>query len=308
MLPLAVDRETVVEGTRGGDEVFLVSDDAATAAAVSLPVDEALDVESPWARHVAAVVSLVRPTTGLSGRVSTTLPLGAGLSSSAALGVAVALAVGSGYAGVELARLCQEAEQRATGVPCGIMDQLASIAGVEGHALLVDCRSLEIVPLPLPDGLDIVVVDSGHRRALRDTPYADRRAQCEAAETEIGPLRDAALDDVAHLVDPVLRRRARHVVTENERVRQAADALVDGRVDLLGPILTESHESLRDDFEVSLPVLDELVRRLRTTPGVLGARLTGAGFGGCVVALAERGAAVPGRRLRAATGASVAVS
>ena len=305
VLPMAIDLETVVEGTREGNHVSLASADELERALVSLSIDEPASVSPPWARYVAGVVAVVRPSVGLHGTVSTGLPLGAGLSSSAALEVAVALALGFDGAPLALAQACQEAEHRASGVPSGIMDQLASAAGVEGHALLIDCASFDVVAVPMPDGLDVVVVHSGVQRGLGGTAYAERRAQCEAAAREIGPLRSASVDDVASLADPVLRRRARHVVTENERVRAFADALAAGRTDDLGPLLAASHGSLRHDFEVSIPALDDLVERLAATPGVLGARLTGAGFGGCVVALAEPGAPVVGRRVRAATGASV---
>jgi galactokinase len=145
----------------------------------------------------------------------------------------------------------------------------------------------------------------GGRRGLAGSAYADRRAECEAAEREVGPLRAASVDDLAAVDDPVVRRRAHHVVTENQRVREFAGALEAGRLDVVGELMAASHASLRDDFEVSVPELDALVARLAATPGVLGTRLTGAGFGGCAVALAEEGAAVDGWRVRAAPGASV---
>jgi galactokinase len=308
VLPMAVDRETVVEGDPGGAVVRLVSADEAGVAEVGLDVADPSAVEPPWARYVAGVVAVLRPSAGFSGRVTTTVPLGAGLSSSAALEVAVALAFGFTGPPVELARRCQEAERLGSGVPSGIMDQLASAAGVEGHALVIDCGSLDVRPVPMPDGVEVVVVHSGVRRGLAGTAYAERRAECAAAEREVGPLRSAALSDLSTIGDPVVRRRARHVVTENQRVREFADALSTGGLDALGGLMAGSHASLRDDFEVSIPALDDLVARLEATPGVFGARLTGAGFGGCVVALAEAGAAVEGWRVRAATGASVSVS
>jgi galactokinase len=305
VLPMAVDRETVVEGEPGGDVVRLVAGDEQGAAEVPLDVSDPAAVEPTWARYVAGVVSVLRPAEGFAGRVSTTLPLGAGLSSSAALEVAVALALGFEGPPVKLARLCQAAEHAGSGVPSGIMDQLSSAAGVEGHALMIDCATLDVRPVPLPEGVEVVVVHSGVRRGLAGTAYAERRAECEAAEREVGPLRSASLDDVSGIGDPVVRRRARHVVTENQRVRDFASALGAGRLDDLGSLMAASHASLRDDFEVSVAALDDLVARLVATPGVLGARLTGAGFGGCVVALAEPGASVDGWRVTAATGASV---
>lgn len=294
VLPMAIDLGTTVSGTRGGARVHLVSDAEAEPADIALSVADPSAVEPPWARYVAGVVSVVAPTEGFDGTVTTTIPIGAGLSSSAALEVAVALALGFDGDELALALACQQAEQRASGVPCGVMDQLAAASGREGHALLIDCRSLDVDPVAMPDGLEVVVVDSGERRRLATSAYGERRRQCEAAEAIIGPLRDASLADVAALPDETLRRRARHVVTENGRVRAFADALRGGDVAAAGRLADHSHRSLAEDFEVSTPTLDALVDRLRRTPGVLGARLTGAGFGGCVLALCERGAPVDG--------------
>ncbi|HUQ62275.1 MAG TPA: hypothetical protein VM121_00795, partial [Acidimicrobiales bacterium] len=142
-------------------------------------------------------------------------------------------------------------------------------------------------------------------RRLAGSAYADRRAECDAAEAEIGPLRDATIGDLEGLADAVLRRRARHVITENRRVLEFSDALAAGRIDELGPLMAGSHASLRDDFDVSTPELDDLVANLTSTPGVIGARLTGAGFGGCVVALAHYGNELPGWHVTASDGASV---
>jgi galactokinase len=220
--------------------------------------------------------------------------------------VAVALALGFEGTALELAAACQRAEQLASGVPCGIMDQLASAGGVEGHALLIDCDALTVTPVPIPDGVDVVVVHSGEPRRLADSAYAERRVACEAAATFVGPLRSASPADVAAIVDPVVRARARHVVTENERVRAFATALADGDLAACGELMLASHRSLAADFEVSTPRLDELVSSLTARPGVFGARLTGAGFGGCVVALAQPGAVEEGWHVRAVAGARVA--
>ena len=307
VLPMAIDLATTVTGEPGGEAVVLSSADEGGEAVVPLDVVDPSAVSPPWARYVAGVVAVLRPAAGLRGSVSTTLPLGAGLSSSAALEVAVALALGFEGTPLELARLCQSAEQVASGVPCGIMDQLASAAGVEGHALLIDCTSLDVTAVRVPDGIDVWVVHSGVQRGLAGSAYADRRAECEEAAARIGPLRSASVREASSLSDPNLRRRARHVVSENERVRAFADALARGEIEALGPLMAESHASLRDDFEVSVPALDDLVSELAAVPGVIGARLTGAGFGGCVVALAHAGTALPreGWRVSAATGASV---
>ncbi len=288
-LPIALPWGTTVEGTPGGDRVRVSSglDDTTT----DLPIDRAPSTPvQGWARHVAAVIAEVSPAQGFTGRISTTLPIGAGLSSSAALQIALALALGFDGPPLELARLAQRAEHRAVGVPCGIMDQLASVSGRHGHALLIDCTSLEVLAVPVPDDAEICIVDTGQSRALAGSAYAERRAACEAAAEHVGPLRDASLDDVEALSDPTLRRRARHVVSENRRVMTAAKALRRGDLATVGEAMFASHRSLRDDFEVSTPVLDEVVDALAATPGVYGARLTGAGFGGCVVALCEPGA------------------
>jgi galactokinase len=227
-----------------------------------------------------------RPEVGIEGTIASSVPVGAGLSSSAALEVALALALcdaaGFELPPLELALACQEAELLATGVPCGIMDQLSSVAGVAGHALLIDCRSLEVRPIRLPNRLAVLVVHSGVSRQLADSAYAERRAACEAvaARLEVRALRDATAEQVRD--EP----RARHVVSENARVLAAGAALAAGDTAALGPLLSASHRSLRDDYEVSTPELDVLVAALEDS-GALGARLTGAGFGGCVVALAR---------------------
>jgi galactokinase len=287
VLPMAIDLGTTVTGDRGGTEVRLRSSIEPDEAVIPLDVDDPATIEPAWARYVAGVVAEVRPATGFRGAVETALPVGAGLSSSAALEVAVALALGFDAPPLELARLTQRAEQRASGVPCGIMDQLASAGGVEGHALRIDCTSHDVRPVGVPDDLAVVVVDSGERRELATSAYADRADACQAAQRDVGRLRDASLADLDRISDPVVRRRARHVVTENARVDAFAEALPSGDRGALGDLMAASHASLRDDFEVSTPRLDDLVRRLVATDGVVGARLTGAGFGGCVVALVE---------------------
>jgi galactokinase len=209
---------------------------------------------------------LGRPA-GILGRIEADLPLGAGLGSSGAFEVAVALAVcaaGLETEPLELARLCQRAEQRAAGVPSGILDQAASLLGREGHALLLDCGSFEHRWVPWPDDVAILVLDSGERRSLETSAYGDRRRELEAG-------------------DP---RRVRHVETENERVRDTVTALEAGNVRALGPIFAASHASLRDDYEVSTPTLDALVAAALDA-GAFAARMTGGGFGGSVVALAD---------------------
>jgi galactokinase len=311
-LPLAIDRGTTVTGVRqAGPGPVVLRSDADPEPAVVGPGDRDLPLPGspPWARFVAGVAAELRPgpAPGFEGQVTTSIPVGAGLSSSAALTLAVALALGFDGPPRALAALGQRAEQRATGVPCGLMDQLAVALGRAGHALLIDFGPAvpTVEPVALPAGAEIVVVDSGQRRSLAGTPYARRRAACAAAAALIGPLGAATAADAAAIADPVLRRRARHVVTENTRVRETVAALRSGDLAAAGAALDASHASLRDDYEVSTPALDALVTRLRSRPGVHGARLTGAGFGGCAVALTEPGALAEGWVVRAFGGASV---
>jgi galactokinase len=312
VLPMAIDLGTMVTGERGGDVVELHSEVEPEPAIVPLDVQDPSTVSPGWARYVAGVVAELRPTQGLRGDVATSLPVGSGLSSSAALEVAVALAIGFTGSPLELALTCQRAEQRASGVPCGIMDQLASTAGVAGHALRIDCSALMIEPVEVPGDLEVVVVDSGEPRALATSDYAERVEACQAAQDAIGPLRQATIAQVDSIADPVVRRRARHVVTENARVDAFASALRSGDRRGLRAAMADSHASLRDDFEVSTPTLDALVEALSSMTGVVGARLTGAGFGGCVVTLVERGTTISlGNgtwRVNASRGAHVAVS
>jgi galactokinase len=215
------------------------------------------------------LAALGRPDVGLRGTVTADLPQGAGLGSSGSFEVVVAMALchvaGFDLNPLELAQACQRAEQRAVGVPSGILDQTASLLGRAGSALLLDCGTLEHRWVPLPDDVALIVLDSGERHTLEHSGYADRRRELEAG-------------------DP---RRVRHVETENERVRATVAALERGDARALGPIFAASHVSLRDDYEVSTPTLDGLVAAALDA-GAFAARMTGGGFGGSIVALAER--------------------
>jgi galactokinase len=253
---------------------------------------------------VAGVVAELRPTRGIRGKITTDIPIGAGLSSSAALEIAVALALGAQLSPLELAQLCRRAEHRASGVPCGIMDQLSVAASIAGHALMIDCGDLTSTPVPMPAGVDVVVQFVTHR-ALIGSPYADRVAECALAEREIGPLRTAGLADVATIHDPVVRSRAQHVVNENHRVREFVAALRAGDPATAGQVMIAGHSSLRDLYGTSTPVMDAAVARAAARPGVYGARMTGGGFGGCLVALAEPGAHIDGWVVRPVGGARV---
>lgn len=293
-LPLAIDRACTVTGEPTGDgRVRLRS--GVVGGDVDVPADGAAEsstVEPRWGRYVAGVVQALaergRAPVGFAGAVESTVPPGSGLSSSSALSVALTLALAD--AGrlalsdrVEIARAALAGEVAATGVPGGLMDQLASLFGVAGHALLLDCRVNSVTPVPLPSSHAVLVVHSGVERTLAGSAYAERRAACEAAAARLGipALRNATLDQVAD--DPI----ARHVVTENQRVLDFVAALDAKDVNALGPLLLQSHASLRDDYRVSIPELDLLVELL-VDHGAIGARLTGAGFGGCVVALVQR--------------------
>jgi len=290
VLPMAIDRDcllAVAEADGGRIRVRSLELDGV----VDLDAagrDDPRTVEPAWGRFVAGAVQVVNERgaslPGLDIALSSTVPAGSGLSSSSALAVALTFALAQlGELKLdrrEIARDALDAEVRATGVPGGLMDQLASLYGEADHALLIDCRSLDVEAIAIPPDLAVIVVHSGLPRTLADSEYAQRRADCERAAGGLGlpTLRDATFDQVRD--DP----RARHVVTENERVLAFARALRDGSINELGPLLNASHASLRDDFEVSTPELDQLVHALMEA-GAMGARLTGAGFGGCVVAL-----------------------
>ncbi len=287
-LPIAIDREAVVRYTATDNQSIIVHS-AQLPGEARVGVDGGVGPTSaPWASNVANVVNALiergYPIRGVDAHLDSSVPLGSGLSSSAAFGVAITIALADANGAVldhiEVARVAQRAEHLG-GVPCGIMDQMASAISRAGHAMLLDCRTLHIEAIALPDDLGVIVVHSGLPRTLADSQYAQRRAACEQASARLGivNLRDATLDAVSD--DPF----ARHVVSENLRVHAFVAALRANDTNALGELLNASHESLARDYLVSTPELDQLVEILRDT-GAYGARLTGAGFGGCVVALA----------------------
>jgi galactokinase len=312
VLPMAIDRACTVRATSADGRVIRARSHELSGEVV-VPVDGRADAQHlvpSWGRFVAGVVEVLHSRSvaipALDLDITSTVPAGSGLSSSSALAVALTLtladAAGLTLDRVEAARLALAAEVAATGVPGGLMDQLASLFGVAGHALLIDCHTNAVAPVAIAPGIAVVVVHSGMARTLAGSEYAARRAECEAVAAMLGlaSLRDATAAQVAH--EP----RARHVVAENARVLEAAAALPDGDLSVLGPLLLASHASLRDDYGVSTPELDLLVELL-VAAGAAGARLTGAGFGGCVVALVQRNhaddvTAKATARYRAATG------
>jgi galactokinase len=293
VLPMAIDRDCVIEASPAFDGMVRArSREVAGVVAVAADGrDEPRSVEPSWGRLVAGAVRvLVARGASIEGadlEISSSVPVGSGLSSSSALSVALTLALadlgGVSLDTIDAARLALAAEVEATGVPCGLMDQLAALFGRAGHALLIDCRVPTIQPVPIPADVAVIVAHCGLPRRLADSAYAARRGECEevAARLGIAALRDATLAQVADIP------RARHVVTENARVLEAAQALRAGDLEALGLLLLASHASLRDDYGVSTPELDILVD-VMVQSGAAGARLTGAGFGGCVVALASR--------------------
>jgi galactokinase len=315
VLPVALESATWVCG-RPADGVLRL-DSLDRPGTVEVDLATGAGPTEGWGRYVTAVVRALRDADadlrGFTGVLASDLPLGGGLSSSAALELAVAKAVlASDLPDVELARICLRAEDHYVGMHVGIMDQLASAASRAGHALLIDCRSLALRPVPFPRSLRVVVLDSAVPRELADSEYNARRAQCEQAASALGvaALRDAdpeMLERHRQRLDEVVYRRARHVVTENARVLAAAAALEAGRVAELGPLFAAAHRSMAEDYEASIPELDLLVSLAVETGGVRAARLTGAGFGGCTVNLveadrAEAAAAEILDRYQAATG------
>ena len=298
VLPCAIDRFTDVTATPREDRAMRV-ESLGERDAFSL---DAIDRTHTWRDYVRGVVRLLELDRGASLHIESTVPRGAGLSSSAALEVAVGRAL-SDLPGEELALLAQRAENGFVGVQCGVMDQFAVTLGRAGHALLLDCRDLSYRHVPIPDGVAIVVCDSHVKRRLSDSGYNERRAACEAAAAQLGlsSLRDATLEQVED------RPRARHVVSENERTLRGAAALEAGDCVTFGGLMNASHASLRDDFEVVPPALDRLAAATRAVDGCYGSRITGAGFGGCTVSLADAEAVGDVRAAAEALGATVHV-
>jgi galactokinase len=285
-LPMAIDLATEVSFTPKPNSFLVgIDSDQFPNQPLEIPLGVATALVPPQARLAAGLLRQWPPPSGGRVRVTSTVPVGAGLSSSAAFAVAFLLALGHPADPLMLARGCQEAE-RAAGAHVGLLDPIAIAAATPGHALHIDFATLATRPVALPDEAAFVIVHSEAPRLLTDSPYATRRAECDAAANVLGhPLGLCELGDLSQLGDPILRRRARHVVTECARVREVERRLARGDLSGVGSVMTEGHRSLAGDYKVSLPVVDDLVDHLLTQPGVLGARMSGGGFGGCVVAL-----------------------
>jgi galactokinase len=309
VLPCAIDTGTLLAlRPRTDGVVRVLATDYGRAMdefRVDAPVDEPIArlERKPWANYVRGVLAVMQARglalPGANIAIAGDVPRGAGLSSSASLEVAVAqawqlLMDDRTLSATDLALIAQDAENSFVGIQCGVMDQLISARGEAGHALLIDCRSLQTTAVPLPEGAVVVIVESAIKRGLVDSAYNQRRQQCEAAARHLGvkALRDAdlaLLQTHASGLDGVSYRRARHVITENQRTLEAADALRQGDLPRLGTLMAASHESMRVDFEITTPAIDELAQILRQAIGPAGspggARMTGGGFGGCVVAV-----------------------
>ena len=304
VLPVAIDKKIIIGGSRRADDVVRL---------YSLNFEEfqefsisSLVKQNTWSDYVKGVVSELSQDghhlRGFNAVLEGNVPRASGLSSSAAIEVASAFFMAQMFqlsmSGEEMAKLCQRAENRFVGVNCGIMDQFISRLGKLGHALLIDCRDLryQLVPFEV-EGCSIVMCNSNVKRQLVDSAYNERRSQCEegvrllkAKLPAIAALRDvtsAQLQEYAALLPPLTFQRCRHVVTENERVMQAVEALNASNIVRFGELLNQSHESLRDDYQVSCKELDVLVELARGVNGTIGSRMTGAGFGGCTVSLVK---------------------
>ena len=300
VLPIAIDREVLIAARKRDNRIVRMCALDFASARSEFPLDSPItrDDANTWSNYVRGIAWVLQAhgatLPGIDLLIHGNVPLGSGLSSSAALEVCAATtfqAMGElVISKVEIARLCQRAENDFVGVKCGIMDQFVSALAQARHALLIDCRDLSYQNVPLPKGATIIVCDTGKRRGLVDSEYNTRRAECEHAARFFGvkALRDVSIEEFAlreKELPPIIAKRARHVIAENARVLQAVDAAKRNDLERFGVLMNASHESLRDDYQVSCAELDAMVEVARKQSGCLGARLTGAGFGGCTVSL-----------------------
>lgn len=304
-MPCAIDRETVVAAAPRDDDVVEVLACDLGATTGRFRVGQAADVSgSPqWLRYVQGMVAVLKEqglaVGGAQLAIAGNVPQGAGLSSSASL----ELAVGHAFAALNgwtlpprrMALAGQRAENVHAGCQCGVLDQMSSAFGVAGHALLLDCRSLAVTPMPLPAGTAVLVIDSKIQRGLVDSEYNLRRQQCEAAAAGLGvkALRDVDDSLWSHrggLLEGVVRRRARHIISDSRRCELLGEAMARGDLAAISHLMRESHWSMRDDFEITVPAIDALAALVQDVIGDAGgARMTGGGFGGCVIALVPQG-------------------
>ena len=302
VLPMAIRRYIVIAaGANSGRQVTLHS--VTTGETATFSVRPKVERGEPgWSNYVRGVIAgfqkLGKKVAGFDAIIESTLPFGGGLASSAALEVATATLLeamaGPALDPLEKALLCQQAEHEFAGVPCGIMDQFTSILAQEDHALLLDCRSRTTTSVAMTDpAVTVLIINTNVRHKLAESEYAKRRSQCEAAARvlKVAALRDAtpeALEAARRQMEPVVFRRARHVISENQRTLQAAQAIQSSDWDAVGRLMYDSHRSLREDYEVSCPELDTVVdiaQGIGAAGGVIGCRMTGGGFGGCAVSL-----------------------
>jgi galactokinase len=302
VLPMAIERYMVVAADRNSNR-HVTLHSITTGETAKFHLRPRVEQGEPgWSNYVRGVVAGFQHQGGrihgFDAVIDSTLPYGGGLASSAALEVAIATLLeaitSQKLDPVEKALLCQKAEHDFAKVPCGIMDQFTCTLAQENHALLLDCRSRKATSVPMKDpGVTVLILNTHIRHKLADGEYAKRRSECEVAARILKrpSLRDATLQDLSKArkqLDPVVFRRARHVINENERTLQAAKAISGGRWPLMGQLMFASHESLRDDYQVScreLDILVEIARRIPAKEGMIGCRMTGAGFGGCAVCL-----------------------
>ena len=304
VLPCAINHGTVIGGRRRSDRRVRVLSVDYGGEWDEFSLDEPIvpRTDRLWANYVRGVVKCLLERTdntndlnGADLAISGDIPQGAGLSSSASLEVATGSFFTALYQlpfdATQIALIGQQAENHFVGCNCGIMDQLISARGKAGHALLIDCRSLQTRPVAMPEGIAVVIVNSNVRRGLVGSEYNARRRQCEEAARFFGvkALRDVSLEDFAERslrLDPLVARRARHVITDSQRAEQLAATLPTGDLVRIGQLMAESHASMREDFEITCPAVDALVDIIKRVIGSTGGvRMTGGGFGGCVVAL-----------------------
>lgn len=300
VLPMAINRAVYI-ALRPRADRYVVIHSLDFSEQVEFSLDEITrEHDMTWAEYMKGTAWALQEAGhvlgGWAGVVAGDVPIGAGLSSSAAIEMATARAFaavnGLEWDAPAIARLGQKTENQWIGVNSGIMDQMISAGAIEGSALLIDCRWLTLTPVPLPAGTVVVILDTATRRELAESKYNERRAQCEAAARhfDVKALRDVSASALmlhGHELEPLALQRARHVVTENARTLQAAAAMRAGDAHELGHLMNDSHVSMRDDFQITRPEIDAMVEIAQAQPGCYGARMTGGGFGGCCVALVD---------------------